>query len=411
MNTSVDFDIAEPPVSWRRDNYIPFAVSRVLSALGSQGIAIALGWLVYDKTNSAFDLGFIGLCQFLPMVVLTFVVGHVADRFDRRRIALICQVLKSAVAITLTLAIFENWLTVPEIFAAVILLGSAQAFEQPTMQSLVPSIVPASYLQQALSMTTAITQTATIIGPSLGGLLYGFDPLAPFMVSSVLFLIASACVSAIRTVRGGNSRAPVTVQSVFAGVSFIFSRPVMLGTISLDLFAVLLGGATALLPIYARDILHAGPWALGVLRSAPAVGGIMMSIFITRMPIKRAVGVKMLAAVTAFGLITILFSLSTNIALSIFALVLMGAADTISVVVRITLVQMLTPDAMRGRVNAVNSLFVGTSNQLGAFESGMVAGFVGPVVAGVIGGIGTIAIVLLWMKLFPDLRKVKTLAG
>ena len=401
----------EPPASWKRVNYIPFAVSRVSSNMASQGIAIALGWLVYDKTQSAFDLGFVGLCQFLPMVVLTFVVGHVADHFDRRRVALTCQIVKSAVAIFLTLGIWFGWLTVTEIFVAVLVMGSAQAFEQPTMQSLVPSIVPAFYLQRALSMTTALTQTATIVGPTLGGLLYGISPLAPFLAASLMLLVASAAVMVIRTVRGGKSKAPVTLQSIFGGVSFIRERPVLLGVISLDLFAVLLGGVTALLPIFARDILHAGPWALGVLRSAPAIGGVLMSAFITRVPIEKGVGVKLLGAVVAYGLLTIAFSVSTNIVLSIILLALLGATDTISVVVRITLVQLMTPDEMRGRVNAVNSLFVGTSNQLGAFESGMVAGFTGPVMAGVIGGIGTLAVVLAWMKIFPGIIKVKTLEG
>jgi MFS family permease len=406
-------DLAEtrPQTAWWRENYVPFIISRVLSSIGFQGTAIALGWLVYDRTHDAFNLGLIGLCTFLPMVVLTFVVGHVADRFDRRRIVLICQVIKAIVAAFLTLGIFSGWLTVPMIFAAVVVLGSAQAFEQPTMQSLVPSIVPASALQQALSVTTALTQTATIIGPTVGGLLYGLNPLAPFAFAAVLFLIASVAVTAIKTVRGGNTRGPVTLKSIFAGVSFIFDRPVMLGVLSLDLFAVLLGGTTALLPIFASDILHAGPWALGMLRSSSAVGAVAMSIFITRVPIKRHVGVKMLSAVTVFGLFTIVFALSTNIMLSVLALAVLGAADTISMVVRITLVQLLTPDEMRGRVNAVNSLFVGTSNQLGEFQAGTVASFVGPVAAGVIGGCGTVIVVLLWLKLFPDLRKVKTLAG
>ncbi|HVW93870.1 MAG TPA: MFS transporter [Devosia sp.] len=403
--------IDAPPETWRRDNYIPYAVSRVLSALGSQGIAIAVGWLIYDKTQSAFDLGYVGLCQFLPMVILTFVVGNVADRFDRRRIALSCQIVKGITCALLTLGIVGDWLTVPQIFLAVIVIGCAQAFEQPTMQSLVPSIVPKAHLQTALSTTTAVTQTATIIGPSLAGALYGFGPSIPFALATILLLVASMAVSIIRTVRGGNRKAPVTLQSVFGGVSFIANRPVLLGVISLDLFAVLLGGVTALLPIFARDILHAGPWAFGALRSAPAIGGILMSVLITRMPIRKGAGFKILGAVAAFGVFTILFSLSTNIIFSVVALVLLGASDTISMVVRITLVQLLTPDDMRGRVNAVNSLFVGTSNQLGAFESGIVAGLFGTVASGVIGGIGTLLVVGLWMKLFPNLARIEALEG
>jgi MFS family permease len=379
--------------------------------MASQGIAIALGWLVYDRTHSAFYLGLIGLCQFLPMVVLTLVVGQVADRFDRRRIALTAQIVKAIVAICMSWAIWSGALDVPMIFVSVIILGAAQSFEQPTMQSLVPSIVPPAALQQALSVTTALFQTATIIGPALGGVVYGINPLAPFVLSAVLFVVASVCVKSIKTVRGGNTRGPVTLKSAFAGVSFIFERPVMLGVISLDLFAVLLGGTTALLPIFARDILHAGPWALGLLRSASSVGAVAMSLFITRVPLKTSIGMKMLGSVAVFGAATIVFALSTNIGLSVVALAVLGAADTISMVVRITLVQLLTPDEMRGRVNAVNSLFVGTSNQLGEFYSGTLAGFVGPVAAGVIGGISTIIVVGAWMRLFPALRKVKTLAG
>ncbi|WP_427184556.1 MFS transporter [Bordetella bronchialis] len=397
-------------VPWR-ENYVPYAISRVLSAMAFQGIGIAMGWLVYDQTHSAFYLGMIGLCQFLPMVVLTLVVGQVADRYDRRRIALFAQTVKAIVAIGLTWAIWSDVLSVPMIFLSVVILGAAQAFEQPTMQSLVPSIVPPSALQQALSVTTALFQAATIIGPALGGVAYGFNPLAPFLLSSVMFVVAGFCVMSIKTVRGGYNRGPVTLRSAFAGVSFIFARPVMLGVISLDLFAVLLGGTTALLPIFARDILHAGPWALGLLRSSSAIGAVLMSLYIARVPLKTGIGMKMLGAVAVFGLATVVFALSTNIAVSIVALAVLGAADTISMVVRITLVQLLTPDEMRGRVNAVNSLFVGTSNQLGEFYSGTLAHFVGPVSAGVIGGISTIVVVGLWMRLFPDLRKVKTLAG
>jgi MFS family permease len=400
---------AVPDAPRWRENFVPFAVSRVLSNMGYQGIGIAVGWLVYDRTHSAFALGLIGLSQFLPMVVLTLVVGQVADRFDRRRIALIAQWVKALVAICLTLGIFGGSITIPWIFVAVVLMGAAQSFEQPTMQSLVPSIVPPSALQQALSVTTALTQSATIIGPALGGVLYGINPLVPFAVATVLFIIASIAVSAIKSVRGGNTRGPVTLSSAFAGIHFIFARPVMLGVISLDLFAVLLGGTTALLPIFAHDILHAGPWALGLLRSASAIGAVAMSLYVTRVPIRRHIGPKMLIAVAVFGVATLAFALSTDITLSIIALAVLGAADTISMVVRITLVQLLTPDEMRGRVNAVNSLFVGTSNQLGEFYSGTLAGFTGPVVAGVVGGLSTIVVVLLWARIFPDLRKVDTL--
>ncbi|MEO8883834.1 MAG: MFS transporter [Devosia sp.] len=408
MSTVID---APSDRLFRHAGYLKFVASRALSSLAFQGVGISLGWLVYDRTHNAFDLGFIGLAQFLPMVVLTFLVGHVADRFDRRRIGLICQLIEAAAVTFLAAGIMMGWLTLPLIFASVALIGSAQAFERPTMAALLPGIVPASLLQQAIATSTSFMQTAMVLGPSLGGLLYGVAPVAPFAVASVLFLIASACVIAIERPAPIERREPVSLKSVFAGVAFIRGRPVILGTISLDLFAVLLGGATALLPIYARDILHAGPQSLGLLRASPAVGAVLMSIVLARRPLRHGVGMKMLTAVGVFGLGTLVFALSTNIALSIAALFVLGAADTVSVVIRSSLVQLLTPDAMRGRVNAVNSLFIGTSNQLGEFESGTVAGLIGAVPACIVGGIGTLLVVLLWTRLFPALRKVDTLEG
>ncbi len=395
----------------RHPGYLNFAASRVFSSLSFQCVAIAMGWMIYDQTHSAFALALVGLCQFLPMVVLTFVVGHVADRFDRRRIGLACQLIQAVVSAFLAVGCWQNWLAPAGILSAVTILGATVAFERPTMAALLPSIMPSSMLQRAIATSTSMMQTALIVGPSLGGLLYGIDPVAPFVVASVLFAIASINVISIRMEWTPAKREPVTLTSIFAGVSFIKSRPVMLGTISLDLFAVLLGGATALLPMFARDILHAGPWGLGLLRAAPAIGALAMSIVLARRPLTSKVGAKMLSAVAVFGVATVVFALSTNIALSIAALLVVGASDTVSVVVRSSLMQLLTPDEMRGRVNAVNSLFIGTSNQLGEFESGMLAGVMGPVAAGVIGGVGTIVVVLLWARLFPDLRKVKTLQG
>jgi len=412
--TKVDMDTARQREAsvLAHPGYLNFAASRVFSSLGFQSVAIALGWLIYDQTHSAYALGLLGLFQFLPMLVLTFVVGHVADRFDRRRIGLVCQLVEAVTVLALAFGVWHGWLDATGIFIAVAILGAAQAFERPTMAALLPNIVPTSMLQKAIATTTSMMQTALIVGPSLGGILYGFGSVVPFVVSAVLFTIASINVISIKMERRPvPPREPVTLKSVFAGVAFIKSRPIMLGTISLDLFAVLLGGATALLPMFARDILHAGPWGLGLLRAAPAIGALSMSIYLARRPLQSDVGRKMFLAVGIFGIATIVFALSTSIALSIGALFVLGAADTVSVVIRSSLVQLLTPDPMRGRVNAVNSLFIGTSNQLGEFESGMLAGLLGPVVTGVLGGIGTIVVVLLWMRLFPDLTKVKTLSG
>jgi MFS family permease len=403
--------VAIPDRLMHQPGYLRFVASRVLSSLGFQSVTIALGWLIYDKTHSAYDLGLLGLCQFLPMVVLTFLVGHVADRFDRRRIGLVCQLAEAMTVAGLGLGQAMGWLGVPMIFSAVAVLGAAQAFERPTMAALLPAIVPAGLLQSAIATSTSFMQTAAIVGPSLGGLLYGLGAVVPFGVAAVLFTLASLSVISIARLERTVRREPVSLKSVFAGVAFIWSRPVMLGTISLDLFAVLLGGATALLPIYARDILHAGPWGLGLLRAAPAVGAVAMSVFLARHPLRRQVGMTMLAAVAVFGVATLAFAVSTNIAVSVAALVVLGASDNVSVVVRSSLVQLLTPDAMRGRVNAVNSLFIGTSNQLGEFESGIVAGLIGAVPACLVGGIGTLLVVLLWTRLFPALPKVQTLNG
>jgi MFS family permease len=388
-----------------------FLSSRALSSVAFQGSAVAIGWLIYDRTRNPFDLGLVGLFQFLPMLVLTFLAGHVADQFDRRQIGLVCQVIEAVTMGFIALGIWQGWLPTWGIFAAVTVLGAAQAFERPSMAALLPGIVPTAQLQSAVATSTSVMQTALIIGPALGGILYGFGDVVPFLASGLLFLVASYNVLKIDKPATLPARAPMTVESVFAGVVFIKSKPVMLGSISLDLFAVLLGGATAMLPVYARDILHAGPWALGFLRMAPAIGAVAMSLLLARFPLQHRVGLKMLVAVAIFGLATIVFAYSTNIVLSVVMLIILGASDTVSVVVRSSLVQLLTPDHMRGRVNAVNSLFIGTSNQLGEFRAGVFAGFMGPVAAVAFGGIGTLAVVLLWSRLFPALRKVDTLSG
>ena len=388
-----------------------FLSSRALSSVAFQGSAVAIGWLIYDRTRNPFDLGLVGLFQFLPMLVLTFLAGHVADQFDRRQIGLVCQVIEAVTMGFIALGIWQGWLPTWGIFAAVTVLGAAQAFERPSMAALLPGIVPMAQLQSAVATSTSVMQTALIIGPALGGILYGFGDVVPFLASGVLFLVASYNVLKIDKPTTLPARAPMTFESVFAGVVFIRSKPVMLGSISLDLFAVLLGGATAMLPVYARDILHAGPWALGFLRMAPAIGAVVMSLLLARFPLQHRVGIKMLVAVAIFGAATIVFAYSTNIVLSVVMLIILGASDTVSVVVRSSLVQLLTPDHMRGRVNAVNSLFIGTSNQLGEFRAGVFAGFIGPVAAVAVGGIGTLAVVLLWSRLFPALRKVDTLSG
>jgi MFS family permease len=385
-----------------------YLVCRVVASLSYQMAGVAIGWLVYARTGSAYLLGLIGLAAFLPMVVLTFVVGPVADRFDRRRIVAICESVNVLVLGVLALGADSAWLSTPAIFVAVVALGAARAFEHPSMGALLPGITPAGSLPKSVAISSSAMQTANIVGPSLGGLLYALGAPAPLGLAAVFSAIACATILAIAMPVRIPVKEPVTLASVFSGVGFIARRPVILGAISLDLFAVLLGGVTALLPIFAHDILETGSLGLGLLRSAPAVGAVAMSLLVSR-NLGGNVGAKMFWAVIAFGAATVVFSLSRSFALSLVALAITGAADNISVVIRQSLVLLGTPDEMRGRVNAVNSLFIGTSNQLGEFESGMVAGLFGAVPAGVIGGVGTIVVALLWMRFFPELRRADRL--
>jgi MFS family permease len=370
---------------------------------------VAVGWQVYALTGSAFDLGLVGLVQFIPSAILVFAAGHVADRYDRKRIAQICQFVQALAAAFLAWGTIGGWLKLPQIFFALGIFGVATAFESPSAAALLPAAAPAGMMQKATAVSTAAWQVATITGPALGGIAYAFAPAAPYLIMAGFWLLSGLLFGAIKSNRPVTASEPPTLASLFAGVAYIRRNPAILGVISLDLFAVLLGGATALLPIYARDILHTGPWGLGVLRGAPAVGALLMSGILARHAISRRAGTRMFQAVIVFGIATIVFAASRSIWLSIAALAIMGAADTVSVVIRIALVQLSTPDAMRGRVGAVNYLFVNASNQLGEFESGFTAALFGAMPAVVLGGLGTVVIALLWMKLFPALRKVERL--
>ena len=391
-----------PPAERRA--FALYLIARVFTSLSFQMAGVAIGWLVYARTGSAYNLGLVGLAQFLPMVALTFVVGPLADRIDRRRIIAACEIVNVTTLVLLAIGAARDWLDAPAIFAAVALLGASRAFEHPSMSALLPGVVGERELPKAVAYASSAMQTATIIGPALGGLLYAFGAPMPLGLAAFMSAATGVAVIAIPLERKPPSKEPVTLASVFSGLSFIWRRPVILGAISLDLFAVLLGGVTALLPIYAHDILETGSLGLGLLRSAPAVGALAISVFVGRI-VGANVGRTMFMSVCVFGLAILVFALSRNMILSLVALAVTGAADNVSVVIRQSLVQLGTPDEMRGRVSAVNSLFIGTSNQLGEFESGMVAGLFGPVAAGVIGGVGTILVALLWMRLFPDLRK------
>jgi MFS family permease len=386
-----------------------FLCARAATFMAFQMLAVAVGWQIYELTGSAMYLGLVGLAQFMPMFLLTLVVGHVADRYDRRSIARICQAVEGLAAGVLALGSFSGWQSKWSILIIIFIVGGGRAFEGPSLQALLPGLVPIKLFPRAAAWSTSAMQTATIVGPALGGFLYVAGPAVVYAAAGVLFLAASVFIALIRIERMPSKHEPVSIRSLFAGISFIRSRKEILGAISLDLFAVLLGGATALLPIYARDILVTGPWGLGLLRSAPAVGALTMSVFLARHPLRRRVGQSMFIAVAVFGTATIIFALSTVFILSLISLIVLGASDVISVVIRHSLVQIETPDEMRGRVSAVNSMFIGTSNQLGEFESGITASLFGVVPAVLIGGISTIIIVIMWMRFFPQLARIDSL--
>ncbi len=366
--------------------------------------SVAIGWQVYALTHSAFDLGMVGLVQFVPVLVLTFAAGHAVDRYSRKTVLQYCQAVEALVAVYLAWGSFGGWITVTDIFIAAGLLGAARTFGSPASTAMLPGVVPSILLQRATALSSAAFQAATIMGPALGGILYAFGAAIPYGVMAALWLLACISNGMIVLDRPLTVREAPSLRAVFAGVAFVRSNKAILGTISLDLFAVLLGGATALLPIYAGAILHSGPFGLGLLRGASAAGALLMTVLLARHTIDRRVGMRMFQAVILFGIATVVFALSRSFAVSLGALFVMGAADMISVVIRITLVQLATPDGMRGRVNAVNFLFINASNELGEFESGTTAALIGAVPAAVLGGIGTIIVALLWMKLFPTLR-------
>jgi MFS family permease len=389
--------------------FLFFLLSRSFSRFCSQIAAVAIGWQIYDLTGSAFDLGMVGLVQFLPTALLVFVAGHAADRYERKRVVQICQLAEALTALFLAWGAYAGWLNVVQIFIATAVLGTAGAFESPAMAALLPLITPQGSLQRATAISSGVAQIATITGPAIGGLAYAVAPSMPYGIMVLFWISAAILTGAIHLARPAVVRDSATPADLFAGVRFVRNNPAILGTISLDLFAVLLGGATALLPIYARDILQTGPLGLGILRAAPAIGALLMTAVLARRTIDRRVGMRMFQAVIIFGVATVVFAISQWMWLSVLALAILGAADTISVVIRFSLVQLATPDQMRGRVGAVNYLFINASNQLGQFESGVTAALLGAMPAAVLGGVGTVLIALLWMKLFPALRDVERL--
>lgn len=387
-----------------------FWFCQIQSMSAYQMLNVAIGWQMYDITGSALSLGLVGLAQFIPQLLLTLAAGQAADHFDRRIIARACQMIECAMTAVLAAGSIFHFTDQHLLYLGAFVLGAARAFEMPTLQALLPELVEPGKLPRMLALTASARQSAFILGPALGGVLYMAGAGAVYALCCALFAMAAKAVWGIPKPATVRRREPVSIDSVLGGIRYVRNKPELLGAISLDLFSVLLGGATALLPIFARDILGAGPWGLGILRGAPGVGALAMSLWLAHSPLGGKVGLKMFGAVAMFGLATIVFGFSRSFPLSLAALIVLGASDMISVVIRSSLVQLETPDEMRGRVSAVNSVFIGTSNQLGEFESGVTAALFGTAPSVVIGGMATLLVVALWMKLFPALTNRDRLA-
>ncbi len=387
----------------------PFALywsARTCASMGVQMLGVAVAWQMYALTGSAFDLGLVALMQFLPAAAFMLVAGQIADRYDRRRLLQICQAVEVLAAATLAAASVSGSVSKEFILTAVFAFGVGRAFESPTQQTLLPAVMPLPLFPRAVAASASTTQLATIAGPALGGFLYTFGAAVPYTICLALFLASVLLLAFLRIERTASMRTPLNLEAFFAGIFYIRRSPIVLGVISLDLFAVLLGGATALLPIFASEIFNAGSQGLGLLRAAPAAGALLVMAALMRWPLTRHVGRIMFVSVACFGLATIVFAVSRSFALSMAALAILGASDAVSVVIRMTLVQLETPDEMRGRVNAVNSLFAGTSNQLGDFRAGVMAAWLGVIPAVLVGGVGILLVVLIWMRAFPALSRV-----
>jgi len=384
--------------------------ARLCGTTGNQMLMVAVGWQMYDLTGSAWDLGLVGLYQFVPALLLTLVAGHVVDRLHRGRIVAACLMAQAGVALILMAATQGwgaggGWASRELLLGVSILLGVARAFQMPAQQALTPMLVPPAMLPRAMAFSSAGMQAAVISGPALGGVIFVAGATAVYATCAFLFAAGCALLWVLRYDHVPPPREPVSLRTLLAGAEFVWRRKALLGAVSLDLFAVLLGGATALLPMFARDILHVGPWGLGLLRGAPAAGALLTSVVLTRWPLSRRVGRTMLLSVALYGVCMLVFGMSTSFALSLAALAVSGGADMVSVVVRQTLMQIETPNEMRGRVSAVNSVFIGASNQLGEFESGATAAWLGPVGSVVAGGVGTLLVAALWFRAFPALAR------
>jgi MFS family permease len=405
-------------IAFTHPDFVLFQIARFLIVAAVEMQAVAVGWQVYDITKRALDLGLVGLAQFLPGILLFLVSGHASDRFNRRKVLGACYA-GYALCSGLLLVIAERGahsvqpISVRPIYAVLILLGVVRSFNGTASRSILPQLVPEEHFANAVAWNATTFQAATILGPSLGGILYALFRGPSAVYAAAMLTAAGALVSTfrIKTRPQARRREPTTLKTILAGLHFIWREKLILGAISLDLFAVLLGGAVALLPVYAREILHTGPWGLGLLRTAPGVGAAVMAVALAHRPLRGRAGPTLLWSVAGFGICTILFGISTSLVLSLLSLIFLGAADMISVIIRATLVQLRTPDEMRGRVMAVDMVFIGASNELGQFESGLTAQWFGTVPAVLLGGVGTLVVIALWAWRFPELRRAGELSA
>jgi len=387
--------------------FVLFQVARFLIVSAVEMQAVAVGWQVYEITKRPLDLGYVGLAQFLPAILLFPISGHASDRFERSKVLSACY---AGYAVCFALLL---WLTergepsMRAIYVVLVLIGIVRSFNSTASRSILPQLVPQKHFPNAVAWNASIFQAATILGPSFGGIVYAafHGPSAAYLIAMITGIGATISSFRIKPEVKARPREPMTMKTVFAGLHYIWNKKLILGAISLDLFAVLLGGAVALLPVYAREILHTGPWGLGLLRTAPGVGAAVMAVLLAHRPLRGKSGPTLLWAVAGFGVFTIVFGISRSLILSLVALFLLGASDMISVIIRATLTQLATPDEMRGRVTAVDMIFIGTSNEFGQFESGITAQWLGTVPAVILGGVGTLVVIALWAWWFPELRR------
>ncbi len=398
-------------VAFTHPDFVSYTLARFFIVLSLEMLSVAVGWQVYEITRRPLDLGYVGLAQFLPGFVLFLFAGHAADLFDRRRLLMWCYAGFGLCSALLLLISWRAPKSVHLIYAVLVLLGTVRSFNWPASRAILPHLVPEEHFANAVAWNSSAFQIATIAGPAIGGIAYAIfrGPQTVYAIAVAVSILALSMTMRIKARPAARAKEPVSLRTVLAGFRFIWEKKLILGSISLDMFAVLLGGAVALLPVYAREILHTGPWGLGLLRSAPGVGAAVMAIVVAHQPIRRRAGMTMLLCVAGFGVFTIAFGISRSLVLSLLALFLCGASDMVSVIIRATLVQIATPDEMRGRVNAVDMLFIGVSNELGEFESGLTAHWFGTVPAVVLGGIGTLVVIGIWAWLFPELRKADQL--